>query len=124
MTSKDIFIGNIEKITLKNTNFRKVLSTSKHSQLVVMSLKCGEDIGVEIHKNVDQFFRIEKGNGYVIANGKKHKISDGYSFIIPAGTEHNIVNVDKKNPLKLYTIYSPPQHKPGTIAKNKPSAHD
>lgn len=120
---KDIFVGNIESITLKNNNFRKVLSTNKNCQLVVMSLKPREDIGIEIHKNVDQFFRIEHGNGVVVMDGKKYKIKDGSAFIVPAGTEHNIVNTSNSNPLKLYTIYSPPQHKPGTIAKNKPMEH-
>jgi len=114
------FVDDIEEITIKNTNFRKVLSTTKHNQLVVMSLKKSEDIGMEIHKDVDQFFRIEKGHGKAILNGKEFKLKDGIALVIPAGTEHNIINTSKVNPLKLYTIYSPPQHKPGTINKNKP----
>jgi mannose-6-phosphate isomerase-like protein (cupin superfamily) len=114
------FVDNIEEIAIKNTNFRKVLSTTKHNQLVVMSLKQSEDIGMEIHKDVDQFFRIEKGRGKAILNGKEFKLKDGIALVIPAGTQHNIINTSKVNPLKLYTIYSPPQHKPGTINKNKP----
>lgn len=117
---KDIFVDNIEEMTLKNSNFRKVLSTNKHSQLVVMSLKKNEEIGMETHKDVDQFFRIEKGHGKAIINGKEYKLKDGFAIVIPAGTEHNIINTSKVNPLKLYTIYSPPQHKPGTVNKNKP----
>ena len=121
---KEGFNGNIENITLKNNNFRKVLYTAKNCQLVVMSLKKKENIGMEIHKNVDQFFRIEKGNGIVIMGGKKHKISDGMSFIIPAGMEHDVINTSSTEPMKLYTIYSPPQHKPNTINKNKPTHDD
>lgn len=117
---KDVFIGNIESLTLKNNNFRKVLFTAKNCQLVLMSLKKTEDIGMEVHKNVDQFFRLEQGTGVVIMDGKKYKIKDGSAFIVPAGTKHNIINTSKTNPMKLYTIYSLPQHKPGTISKNKP----
>lgn len=115
-----IFSGNIEKKTLENNNFRKVLHTTKKCQLVVMSLKPKEDIGMETHKNTDQFIRIEKGNGIAILNGKKIKLVDGSVVIIPAGTEHNIINTSTQNTLKLYTIYVPPEHKPHTIQKNKP----
>jgi len=117
------FIGNIETLTLKNTNFRKVLFTGKHCQLVVMSLKPLEDIGLEVHKHVDQFFRIEKGHGVVVMNDKKYKFKNGFSFVIPAGMKHNVINTSKTVPLKLYTVYSPPQHKPLTVNKTKP-LHD
>lgn len=117
----DVFVGDIEQLTLKNNNFRKVLFTSKYSQLVVMTLKKGEDIGLEMHKKVDQFIRIEKGTGVALLNGKKYKLSDGVAVVIPAGTVHNIINTSKTVPMKLYTIYTPPQHKPGTIVKNKPA---
>lgn len=115
-----VFVDNIEEITLKNNNFRKILFTSKKLQLVVMSLKPNEDIGNEIHKNVDQFIRIEQGRGYAMLNGKKYILKNNSAVIIPAGIEHNIINSSKKNNLKLYTIYSPPEHPIGTILKNKP----
>lgn len=122
--SKKVFVGDIEEITLKNNNFRKVLFTGKKSQLVVMSLKPTEDIGMETHKTVDQFIRIEQGNGYAILNGKKYKLSDGSAVVIPAGTNHNIVNTSKTSKMKIYTIYSPPQHPDGTVMKNKPLFDD
>lgn len=115
----DYFVANIEKITEKNNNFRKVLFTSKKMQLVVMSLKKNEDIGMEIHKNVDQFIRVESGHGIAILNGKKFKLEDGHCIVIPAGTEHNIINTSQVNKMKLYTIYTPPEHKPNEINKNK-----
>ena len=115
-----IFVDNIETLTLKNNNFRKVLNTTKKSQLVLMSLKATENIGLETHKDVDQFIRIEKGNGVAILNDKMYKIKDGSAIVIPAGTKHDIINLSKKLPMKLYTIYTPPEHKPNTIQKNKP----
>ncbi|PIZ28200.1 cupin domain-containing protein [Candidatus Berkelbacteria bacterium CG_4_10_14_0_8_um_filter_35_9_33_8] len=111
------YIGNIEKETFENTNFRKVLFTAKHSQLVVMSLKAGEDIGNEVHQ-LDQFIRIDKGSGKTILDGKETEISDGFAIVIPAGVEHNIINTGEKT-MKLYTIYSPPNHKDGTIHDTK-----
>lgn len=117
------FFGSIEKLSLKNNNFRKVLFTGKHAQLVVMSLLPGEEIGNEVHKHVDQFFRIEGGEAKLIVNGKAKGIAkDGGSFLIPAGTFHNIINNSKTKKLKLYTIYSPPNHPPGTIHKTKGKA--
>lgn len=101
---------NIEKLTLTNPQFRKILKTNKHSQLVLMSLKPREEIGSEIHKNVDQFIRIEKGTGVAVLAGTRYKITDGSAIIVPAGTEHNIINTSSRNTLKLYTIYSPPEH--------------
>ncbi|MDP3994192.1 MAG: cupin domain-containing protein [Candidatus Doudnabacteria bacterium] len=108
------YIDNIEKITLENENFRKVLYTAKHSQLVVMSLKPGEEIGEEIH-DLDQFLRIESGNGRAVLDGKETPISDGTAIIVPAGTRHNIINTSSSDRLKLYTIYSPPNHRDGTV---------
>ena len=112
---------NIEKDTISNDNFRKVLYTGKKLQLVLMSLKAGEDIGEEVHPAVDQFFRIEKGIGEAVINGNKHSLSDGTSLIVPAGSKHNLTNTGKSE-LKLYSIYSPPNHKDGTIHKTKEKA--
>ena len=117
-----IFVDNIEQITLDNNNFRKVLSTNEHSQLVVMSLKPMEEIGMEVHENVDQFFRIEAGRGKVIANDQEYEESDGYAVIIPAGTNHNVINTSETEDLKLYTIYSPANHPDGTIHATKEEA--
>lgn len=112
--------GNIEKIALENTNFRNVLYTSKNQQLVVMSLKPLQDIGMEIHDISDQFIRIEKGTGIAIVNGNKCELKEGIAIIIPKGTEHNIINTSNTEEMKLYSIYSPPHHKQGTIHKIKP----
>jgi len=118
--SKNIngFVTNIEEDTVNNQNFRKVLYTSKYSQLVLMSLKPKEEIGMETH-GVDQFFRIEEGNGEVILNGEKHPIKSGSAMVIPAGTKHNVINTSKTEALKIYTIYSPPHHKDGVLVKTK-----
>jgi len=116
---KDGFVTDIEKETNENTNFRKVLFTGKHSQLVVMSLKPKEEIGMEKH-HVDQFFRIETSHGRAIINGKEHKIKAGSGIVVPANVNHNIINTSKHHEMKLYTIYSPPQHKDGEINKVKP----
>ena len=105
------FLGNIEKLTLENNNFRQVLYTGQHSQLVVMSIEPNGEIGMEIHEIVDQFLRIESGEGRVIMNGEGHEIGDGDAFIVPAGTEHNVINTSSSANLKLYTIYTPPHHK-------------
>jgi mannose-6-phosphate isomerase-like protein (cupin superfamily) len=109
---------NIEKETLDNNNFRKVLYTGENTQLVLMALKPGEDIGEEAHKNVDQFFRVEAGNGKAIINGYEYKIKDGSSIVVPAGSKHNFINTGKDE-LKLYSLYSPPHHKDGIIHKTK-----
>ena len=116
------YLDNIEEVTLKNNNFRKVLFTGDHSQLVVMSLKRGEEIGMEVHPNVDQFFRIEKGQGKVIIDGVEHLVTDGDAIIVPAGSEHNVINVSESEFLKLYTIYSPANHKDGIIHHTKEEA--
>lgn len=122
-TAKDYFhTKSIEKDTNENTNFRKVLFTSKDLQLVLMSLKPGEEIGIEIHKTIDQFFRVESGEGAVIFNGKKFPIVAESAFIVPQGTEHNVINTSKSEELKLYSIYSPPRHNKDTIHKTKKDA--
>jgi len=116
------YVQNIESLTLANTNFRQVVFTGKYCQLVLMSLAPNEDIGMEVHPNVDQFFRIEKGQGKVIMNGEEMAIADGSAIVVPAGTNHNVINTSASEPLKLYTIYSPPQHKDGTVHKTKAEA--
>jgi mannose-6-phosphate isomerase-like protein (cupin superfamily) len=115
------FVGNIEKITEENSNFRKVLYTGHHSQLVVMSLKPKEDIGMEVH-TLDQFFRIERGVGRAVLDGVKHTIRSGSAIVVPAGTKHNIINRSTKHPLRLYTIYSPPEHMDKVVRKTKAEA--
>jgi len=116
------YVGNIEEITLSNAFFRQVLFTAPHSQLVVMCLQPNEDIGVEVHQNVDQFFRIEEGEGKVVLNGEEHPIKNGDAVVVPAGTQHNVINTSAEKQLKLYTIYSPAQHKDGTVHKTKAEA--
>ncbi|HUV72521.1 MAG TPA: cupin domain-containing protein [Clostridia bacterium] len=116
------YVTNIEDKTEENQNFRQVLFTAPHSQLVVMSLKANENIGMEVHPNVDQFIRIEEGEGKAILDGEEHKLESGSAVVIPAGTKHDIVNTSDKEELKLYTIYSPPQHPEGTIHKTKTEA--
>src|SRR4030042_967742 len=116
------FNANIEKETLENTNFRKVLYTGKHSQLVLMSLKPKEDIGMEVHTDNDQFFRVEKGQGKCIIDGNEYAISDGSAIVVPAGAEHNVMNVSATDDLRLYTIYSPAHHKDGIVRATKEEA--
>ncbi|MDD3190769.1 MAG: cupin domain-containing protein [Candidatus Pacebacteria bacterium] len=116
------FNANIEQETLQNGNFRKVLYTSKHSQLVLMSLKPGEEIGMEIHEENDQFFRFERGEGKVYIDGNEYAVSDGSAIVVPAGAEHNVVNVSESEDLKLYTIYSPAHHKDGIVRVTKAEA--
>ena len=116
------FKTKIEKTTLENANFRKVLYTSKHLQLVIMSLLPGEDIGFEIHRETDQFFRFEQGHGKCIINDNEYDIENGDVVVIPAGAEHNIINVDPVTELKMYTIYAPPNHKDGIVRTTKKEA--
>jgi mannose-6-phosphate isomerase-like protein (cupin superfamily) len=117
------YVGHIEKLTEKNKYFRQVLYTGKYAQLVLMSLLPGEEIGNEVHKTVDQFFRIEAGDAKFVFNGKEeHLATAGDAVIVPAGTFHNVINTSSKEPLKLYTIYSPPNHPDGTIHKTKAEA--
>lgn len=112
------YIVNIEKLSVENKYFRQVLYTAKNSQLVVMSLKPSEDIGEEIHQ-LDQFIRCEKGQGKAILNDIEYNISDGFAIVVPAGMKHNIINTSSENQLKLYTVYSPPNHLDKTIHKTK-----
>jgi mannose-6-phosphate isomerase-like protein (cupin superfamily) len=114
------YIINIEKASVENNDFRKVLYTAKNSQLVVMNLKPGQDIGEEVH-GLDQFIRVEAGEGAAILNDVEHKIGDGSAIVIPAGTKHNIVN-GPDNEMKLYTIYSPPNHRDGVVHAAKEEA--
>lgn len=116
------FNANIERETLENENFRKVLYTGKHSQLVVMSLRPGEEIGMEVHAENDQFFRFEQGQGKCMIDGNEYELSDGSVIVVPAGAEHNIINVSETDDLKLYTIYSPAHHQDGVVRLTKADA--
>ncbi|MEK7629486.1 MAG: cupin domain-containing protein [Patescibacteria group bacterium] len=115
------YVNNIEQESINNENFRHVLYTSKNSQLVLMSLKPGEDIGAEVH-HLDQFIRCEQGEGKAILDGVEHLISDGFAIVVPAGANHNIINTSDDKPLKLYTVYSPPNHIDGLVHKTKEEA--
>ena len=116
------FHTNIEKDTIHNKNFRKVLYTSKHSQLVLMSLRPNEEIGMEVHPDNDQFFRFEKGMGKVIIDGHEYDVKDGSAIVVPAGAQHNVINISSEEYLKLYTIYSPAHHKDGIVRATKREA--
>jgi len=116
------YIKNIGEAVKENENFRQVVYTAKHCQLVLMSLKPGEDIGEEVHDNVDQFFRFEEGSGKAVLDGVEHEIVAEFAVLVPAGTKHNIINTSDSDSLKLYTIYSPPNHKNGTIHVTKADA--
>ncbi len=115
------FITKIEKDAIENEFFRKVLYTAKHCQLVVMSLKAGEDIGEEVHQ-LDQFIRCEGGVGKAVLDGVEYAISPGVAVLVPAGAKHNIINTSSSEPMKLYTLYSPPNHKDGVVHKTKADA--
>ena len=115
------FIDNIEEKTEQNNFFRQVLYTGKYTQLVVMSLLPGEEIGMEVHPQVDQFFRIEEGRAKVIIDGEEHEVYEGFAIIVPAGSQHNVINAGS-NPLKLYTLYSPPNHPQGTVHRTRAEA--
>ncbi|AKB35797.1 Mannose-6-phosphate isomerase [Methanosarcina siciliae C2J] len=116
------FSINIEEATLENNNFRKVLYTSKHSQLVLMSLRPMEEIGMEVHEENDQFFRFEAGQGKCIIDGNEYAVSDGFAIVVPAGSQHNVINTSETEELKLYTIYSPAHHKDGIVRATKEEA--
>jgi mannose-6-phosphate isomerase-like protein (cupin superfamily) len=116
-----MFTSNIEKDTLENSNFRKVIYTGKYMQLVVMCLKVGEDIGEEVHESVDQFFRVEKGSAKVVIDGNESILEEDMVTIVPAGSKHNVINIGDID-LKLYTIYTPPNHPDGTIHVTKEEA--
>ncbi len=112
------FVANIEKLTEENQNFRRVLYTGKNLQLVLMALQPGEEIGEEVHDDRDQFFRVEKGEGDIVIDGKRTPVKADDAMIVPAGARHNVVNTGRE-PLQLYTIYGPPEHKDKTVHKTK-----
>ena len=115
------FVGDIEHLTLDNDDFRRVIYTAGEQQLVLMAIPAGEEIGEEVHEVEDQFLRFEAGEGEVQIDGHKHKVSDGSAVIVPHGAKHNVINTGDE-PLKLYTLYSPPHHKDGTVHKTKAEA--
>lgn len=116
------YVTNIEEKTRQNTNFRQVLFTGAHCQLVLMSLLPKEEIGMEVHPNVDQFFRFEQGQGKVIIDGQEYPVKDGDAVVVPAGAQHNVINAADNAELKIYTIYSPANHPDGTIHKTRQDA--
>jgi mannose-6-phosphate isomerase-like protein (cupin superfamily) len=115
------YVENIEEATLANEDFRRVLYTGKNLQLVLMTLQPGEEIGEEVHEDIDQFFRVEEGSGTIYIDGNASPIEEDFAAIVPAGARHNVVN-SGSGPLKLYTLYGPPEHKHGTVHKNKDQA--
>ncbi|KAF5058697.1 Cupin domain protein [anaerobic digester metagenome] len=116
------FITDIETATTENTDFRRVLYTGKYTQLVLMNLPPGEEIGMEVHDDVDQFFRFEEGEGKVVIDGVETAVKDGSGVIVPSGAMHNVVNTSKTANLKLYTIYGPPEHLDGTVHRTRKEA--
>jgi mannose-6-phosphate isomerase-like protein (cupin superfamily) len=116
------FKSNIERDTIENTNFRKVLYSGKHMQLVLMTLRAGEEIGEEIHTENDQFFRFESGRGKCVIDAHEYVVTDGDAVIVPQGARHNIINTDPVRELKMYTVYSPPHHKDGIVRATKEDA--
>jgi mannose-6-phosphate isomerase-like protein (cupin superfamily) len=116
--------ASLEKDTIENNNFRKVLYTAPHSQLVLMSLKPREEIGAEVHHDRDQFFRFESGRGKCMIDGNEYEVKEGDAIVIPAGARHNILNIDTTKDLKMYTIYSPANHKDGIIRTTKKEAEE
>jgi len=118
------FSIDIEKKTLSNSYFRQVLYTTKRSQLVIMTLQPGEEIGMEHHEGHDQFIRIEEGEGIALLDGETHKLADGVALVIPAGTEHNVINTSASAPMRLYSLYSPAEHPDGIIHETKADADE
>lgn len=116
------YVTNIESRTLANQNFREVLYTTRGLQLVLMSIAPGSEIGLETHEDVDQFIRVEAGKGKAVLDGREHPLENGSAVVIPAGTAHNVVNASRSEPLKLYSIYTPPAHPEGTVHKDKAEA--
>lgn len=116
------FVANIEEKTKANSNFRQVLYTGKHTQLVLMSLPPKGEIGLEVHTENDQFFRIDAGQGKVVIDGNEYEVADGSAVIVPAGAEHNVVNTSETEDLKLYTLYSPPHHKDQIVRATREEA--
>lgn len=117
---KNSYVKNIDKDTIDNSNFRKVIFTGDHLQLVLMNIKPGEEIGEEVHDSVDQFFKLKSGSGRAIIGNKEYEINTDFGIVIPAGVSHNIINLGKDD-MKIYSIYAPPQHKEDTIEANKVS---
>lgn len=113
------YVTNIEQDTLENNDYRRVLFTGKNTQLVLMTLQPGEEIGREVHEEHDQFIRVEAGTGLVKLDADEHSLGDGSAVVIPAGVEHNVVNTSRREPLRLYTLYSPPEHPDGTLHRTK-----
>lgn len=113
------YVTNIERDTLANDDYRRVLYTGPNTQLVLMTLQPGDEIGQETHEEHDQFIRVEAGAGVVLLNGERHTLSDGSAVVIPAGVEHNVFNMSDDAPLRLYTLYSPPEHPDGTVQHTK-----
>ena len=122
--SKKGYCADIEEATIANNDFRRVLYTGEHLQLVLMSLAPGEEIGEETHEDRDQFFRFEEGEGVAILDGERHALEDGVAVVIPAGTEHNVINTSTSAPLRLYTLYTPPEHPDGIVHRNKAEADE
>ena len=118
------FSINIEEKTLAGNNFREVLYTTQRSQLVIMTLQPGEEIGLEKHEGHDQFIRVEAGQGVAILDGEQHQLEDGVAVVIPAGTEHNVINTSSSEPMRLYTLYTPPEHPDGIVHATKAEADD
>ena len=116
------YVTNIEDKTLENDNFREVLFTAPGIQLVLMTIGVGEEIGLETHDDVDQFIRVESGEGKAVLDGREHELEDGSAVVIPRGTRHNVVNVSKSEPLKLYSLYTPPEYPDGTVHRTKAEA--
>lgn len=112
------YVDDIEKVTEENNDYRRVIYTGKHMQLVLMTLQPGEEIGEEVHEDIDQFFRFEKGNGEVVIDGVTHKIKSDFGVIVPAGASHNVINTGNK-PLRLYTLYGPPEHRKDVLQPTK-----
>lgn len=117
------FVDNIEKLTEENEDFRRVLYTGHHLQLVLMCLQPGEEIGEEVHEDRDQFFRIEEGEGEVVIDGVRHEVEDDDAIVVPAGARHNVVCTGD-SPLRLYTLYGPPEHRDGVVHPTKADAHE
>ena len=115
------FVDDIEKLTKDNSDFRRVLYTGKHMQLVLMTLKPGEEIGAEVHEGHDQFLRIEEGEGEVVIDGTTRRVEDDFAVVVPAGARHNVINTGD-SPLKLYTLYGPPEHRLDVVHPDKPDA--
>lgn len=115
---------NIEERTLSNENFREVIHTTERSQLVLMTLQPGEEIGTETHEDIDQFIRVESGSGEAILDGERHALEDGVALVIPSGTEHNVVNTSRTEKLRLYSLYTPPEHPDGTVHATKAEADE